>query len=261
MPASLPKLRFFLGLAGATAALLSSCAVYVPTVPSTPLLTKAGATEVTASIRGLSSLEASAAYSPAANVLLTAEGALQSSSGSRTTGGTTFNYHSVHKQAGVGLGTYRLVGATKTVYLGAIGGFGFAQASVYDPHDDDFLFGGNLPVTFYQASYQRYYGQLYAAHLGEVVSYGASARGTFVHYSQLRRNDQAIASPTHFFVEPTLFLRVGRGPIQGQGTLGVSIPTNFDAGSRDQRNLSPVTMLISAGVVFRPQLLGHRKQD
>jgi hypothetical protein len=41
--------------------LLTGCAVYVPTVPSTPLLRNKGEVEVTAAIRSFSSLEAAAA--------------------------------------------------------------------------------------------------------------------------------------------------------------------------------------------------------
>jgi hypothetical protein len=258
------KLRYpFALLPVLGAALLTSCAVYVPTVPGTPLVTKAGQLEVTAAVRGLSSLEAGGAWSPAAHVVVTAETALQVSNGSETANGTTYKYTSVHKQAGVGVGTYRLVGAKQTVYLGAIGGVGVAQANVYDPHADDLILPlfGKRPTTYFEATYQRYYGQLYAAHLGEVVSYGASTRGTFVHYSQLQRNAEAVASPSNFFIEPTLFLRAGRGPLQFQGTLGLSIPTQYDAGSENQRNLSPVSMLISAGVVLRPHLLRHRNDE
>lgn len=245
------------------AALLTSCAVYVPTVPSTPLVTKAGAVEVTAAIRELSSLEAGGAWSPATHVVVSGEMALQVSNGSETTNGTISKYTSVHKQASMGLGTYRLVGANQSVYLGAIGGFGLAKANVYDPHADDLILPlfGKRPTTYYEATYQRYYAQIYAAHLGEVVSYGVSARGTFVHYSQLRRNDEALTSPTNLFIEPTFFLRAGRGPLQFQGTVGFSIPTHVDYGSENQRNLSPMSMLISAGVVLRPQLFRHRDDD
>lgn len=258
------KLRYpFALLPVVGAALFSSCAVYVPTVPGTPLVTKAGEVELTAAVRGLSSLEAGGAWSPAAHVVVTGETALQVSNGSETANGTTYKYTSVHKQAGVGLGTYRLVGAKQSIYLGAIGGFGLAKANVYDPHADDLIIPlfGKRPTTYFEGTYQRYYGQLYAAHLGGVVSYGASARGTFVHYSQLQRNYEAIASPTNFFIEPTFFLRAGRGPLQFQGTIGFSIPTYVDHGSENQRNLSPVSMLISAGVVLRPQLFRHRDND
>lgn len=258
------KLRYpFALLPVVGAALFTGCAVYVPTVPGTPLVTKAGDVEVSAAVRGLSSLEANGAWSPAAHVVVTGETALQVSNGSETANGNTFKYTSVHKQAGVGLGTYRLVGAKQSFYLGATGGFGLAQANVYDPHADDLIIPlfGKRPTTYFEATYQRYYGQLYAAYLGEVVSYGASVRGTFVHYSQLQRNDEAIASPSNFFIEPTLFLRAGSGPLQFQSTLGFSIPTQYDAGSESQRNLSPVSMLISAGVVLRPHLLRPRDAE
>jgi len=241
-------------------ALLSSCAVYVPTVPSTPLVTEAGQVEITAGIRGFSSLELGGAWSPANHLFVTAETALQQSNGSETSNNTTFKYTNVHKQASVGLGTYRLVGPEQKGYLAATGGFGFAKADVYDPHLGYLILPifGRAPITYYEATYQRYYGQLYAAHLGRVVSYGASVRGTFLHYSLLRRNEEAITSPSNFFIEPTLFIRVGSGPLQFQGTAGLSAPTHvdYDAGSRN--NLSPVSVLVGAGVVFRPHLLRAR---
>lgn len=253
------RFRFLLPTVAGTA-LLGGCAVYVPITPSTPLVSSKGEVEVTAALRGLTSLEASGAWSPAAHVVVTAETALQVSNGHETSNTTTVQYTSVHKQVGVGVGTYRLVGAARSVYLGATGGVGFAKADIYDPHADDLLVPllGKRPTTYFDATYQRYYGQLYAAHRGPGASYGVSARGTFVHYSRLLRNGEAITSPTHFYLEPTLFVRAGRGPLQFQGTLGLSMPVPTAPVGADQRNLSPATLLISAGVVLRPHLLGHR---
>ncbi len=76
-PRLMEKPRYSFGLPLAGAALLSGCAVYVPTVPSTPLLRSKGETEITAAVRGLSSLEAGAAWSPAPHLLVTGEAALQ----------------------------------------------------------------------------------------------------------------------------------------------------------------------------------------
>ena len=242
------------------AVLLTSCAVYVPTVPSTPLITQTGGVEVTAAMRGITSLEAGAAWLPVPHLLMVGEVALQTYKTTTTLNGVTSENRDVHRQGSIGLGVYQLLGQNKSIYLASIGGLGLAKANVHTFGPDDIgIFG--IHNTKYEATYQRYYGQLYAAHLGKLVSYGASVRGTFVHYSQLQRDDEAIASPSNLFIEPTLFMRVGRGAIQGQGTLGVSIPINVDAGSRDQRNLSPVSMLISAGVVFRPHLLRHRNTE
>ena len=233
--------------------------MYVPATPSTPLLRSQGEVEVTAGFRPQGSLEASAAWVPAASLLLTVEGSVQQSSGSETHNSVTTDFESLHKQAGVGIGTYRLLGVDKSVYLGAIGGFGLSSASIYDTHFDPlgFLFGGSR-LAHYQASYQRYYGQLYVAKTTPLLSYGASLRTTFVHYSELTRNDVPISTPTNFYVEPTLFMRIGRGAWQGQATLGFSQPNSIDRNSPDHTNVSPATMITSVGVVLRPHLLGHR---
>lgn len=255
------KICYRIGLFSlAGTALLGSCAVYVPTVPSTPLVTEAGQVEVTAGIRSFSSLELGGAWSPANHVMVTAETALQTSDGSETTNGNTFKYTNRHRQASVGLGTYRLVGPEQKVYLAAVGGFGFAKADVYDPHLGFLILPifGRAPITYYEASYQRYYGQFYAAHLGRIVSYGGSLRGTFVNYNLLRRNDLDISSPSNFFLEPTFFIRVGSGPLQFQGTAGFSAPTHGNYNDENRNNLSPVSMLFGAGIVFRPHLLHAR---
>lgn len=247
-------------LALAGAALLGGCAVYVPATPSTPLLRSQGEVEVTASIRPQGGLETSAAWVPAEHVLLTVEGGVQQSDGSETRNGVTTDFQNLHKQVGFGVGTYRLLGADKSGYLGAVGGFGLASASMYDSHYDpfDFLFGSADQPAHYQATYQRYYGQLYIAKTTPLLSYGASLRTTFVHYSELTRNNVAISSPTNFYIEPTLFMRIGRGAWQGQATVGFSQPNTMDRDSPDRRNVSPASMITSVGVVLRPHLLGHR---
>ncbi|GAB3662816.1 hypothetical protein GCM10027594_32060 [Hymenobacter agri] len=234
--------------------------MYVPATPSTPLLRSQGEVEITASVRPQGSLETSAAWVPAEHVLLTVEGSLQQSDGSETRNGTTTDFQNLHKQAGVGVGTYHLLGADKSVYLGAVAGFGLASASIYDNHFNpfDFLFGGADQLAHYQATYQRYYGQLYVAKTTPLLSYGASLRTTFVHYSELTRNDVPISSPTKFYVEPTFFTRIGRGAWQGQATLGFSQPNTLDRNSPDHRNVSPANLITSVGVVLRPHLLGHR---
>ena len=241
-------------------ALLSSCAVYVPTIPSTPLVTKKGEVEVAGGIRSLSSVEASAAWSPAPHLMLTAETALQTSNGSETRGGTTTDYRSVHRQASLGLGTYRLLGQDQSVYLAAVGGLGVATANIYDPNLTPIgLFSG--PVVHYEAQYLRYYGQVYVAKQTPGVNYGASLRSTFVDYSRLQRDGATVAPLNRVFLEPTLFVRVGRRALQWQTTLGVSTPLNPSRSNPDHQNLAPASLLVGTGVVFRPALLRHRAAE
>ena len=242
------------------AALLSGCAVYVPITPGTPLLRDKGETEVTATIRSFSTLETSAAWAPVPRLLVTAEGALQQSEGSETRNSVTTNYSNLHLQGGLGLGTYRLLGPDQSTYLGVLGGVGVASANVYDSNLDGFFLLIPLfsPLVHYEATYQRYYAQGYVAKQTSSLSYGASVRGTFVHYSTLLRNGTPIAAPTHFFLEPHLFLRFGKGALQGMATLGVSTPGHTDRSNPDNANLAPSSMLFSLGVVLRPHLLFHR---
>lgn len=235
----------------------TGCAVYVPTVPSTPLLRNKGEVEVTAAIRSFSSFEAGAAWSPAPHLLLASEVATQSSQGSETRNNVTTNYRNSHRQVELGVGTYRLLGEDQSVYLGALGGVGYAKARVYDNTIEAFLlvipiFG---PLIEYQANYLRYYGQVYMAQQKTRVSYGVSVRGTAVSYYRLLRNHTSIDPDNRFFLEPTSFVRVGQGPLQGMATIGLSLPGRSDRQNPDRPQLSPSTSLISIGVVLRPHLL------
>lgn len=250
----------FPALLAAGLALLSSCAVYVPTIPSTPLLSKKGEVEITAGVRSMSSLETSVAWSPAPHLLLTGEAALQTAEGSETRNNAAFKYQSTHRQAALGVGTYRLLGKDQSGYLGVVGGVGYASASIYDPNlSPIILFSG--PLVHYDAKYLRYYGQAYIAHQTAVVNYGASLRGTFVDYSLLQRNGEAVTPLNRFYLEPTLFVRVGRRAVQGQATLGVSQPLHSNRSNPEHFNLAPVTTLVGVGVVFRPAMLRHRATE
>jgi hypothetical protein len=90
----------------ALALLLGGCAVYVPTVPSTPLITQ-NQVEITAGLRGINSLEVDAAWAPTAHLLLAGESALQASTTETTTNNVTNTYHDYHRQVGLGLGYYQ----------------------------------------------------------------------------------------------------------------------------------------------------------
>ena len=236
---------------------VTGCAVYVPTVPSTPLLRNKGEVEVTAAIRSFSSLEAGAAWLPTPHLSLAGEVASQTSEGSETRNNVTTNYRNTHRQVGLGIGTYRLLGQDQSVYLGALGGVGFAKARIYDNNVESFfliipLFG---PLIEYEANYMRYYGQLYVAKQRERVSYGFSVRGTVVSYTSLLRNNTSIDAANRFFLEPTGFVRVGKGPVQGMATIGLSMPGRSNPQNPDRPQLSPSSSLISVGMVLRPHLL------
>ncbi|MGI4737704.1 MAG: hypothetical protein ACRYG7_21260 [Janthinobacterium lividum] len=236
--------------------LLSGCAVYVPTVPSTPLLTQHQA-EITAGLRGLNSLEVDAAWAPTAHLLLAGESAFQGSTTETTVNNVTNTYHDTHRQVGVGLGYYQAPTVRSAWYWAAVGGVGFASVQL---HSLDIFVYYIIPLPYisglYEASYRRYYGQLYAARpLGTLVTAGASVRGTLADYTRLIYQAQPLVPTNRFFIEPTLFMRVGHGVVQGQGTLGLSLPTGGDKNNPLNPRTAPVSMLVSVGVIFRPDLL------
>ena len=256
------NLRYAYPLAGALA-LLSSCAVYAPTVPATPLLTQ-GQGQLTASLRGLNALEAGAAWAPTGHLLLTAEAAFQSSTTTETANNVTTTYPDYHRQLSLGLGYYRTASERSAWYRAAVAGVGLASVNLYsvDFSVPSAFFPFPLPYVsgFYEARYRRYYGQLYAARpLGPGVQAGASVRGTWVDYTQLTFDGQPLRPTNRFFLEPTLFVQVGHGVVQGLGTLGLSLPTRHEAGNPLDKRTSPVSGLVSVGVVFRPDLLRRQK--
>ncbi|TDN37294.1 hypothetical protein E4631_04900 [Hymenobacter sp. UV11] len=240
--------------------LLGGCAVYVPTVPSTPLLTQ-HQVEITAGLRGINSLEVDAAWAPTAHLLLAGESAFQGSTTETTTNSVTTTYHDSHRQVGLGLGYYQAPTARSAWYWAAVGGVGFASVEL---HSIDFAApSAFVPIPlpyvsgFYEARYLRYYGQLYAARpLSPLVTAGASVRGKLVDYTRLTYEGQPLVPTNRFFLEPTLFVRVGHGVVQGEGTLGLSLPTASDRSNPLNPRTAPVSTLVSIGVIFRPDLLG-----
>ncbi len=261
---SLPFVKtFFFAYPLAIGLLLSSCAVYVPTVPSTPLLIQ-NQVEITAGLRGVNSLEVDAAWAPTAHLLLAGESAFQGGTTEETTNNVTNTYHDSHRQVGLGLGYYRAPSPRSAWYLAAVGGVGFASVQL---HSIDFAAPSVfLPIPlpylsgFYEAQYLRYYGQLYAAHpLSPLITAGASVRGTLVNYTRLDYEGQSLVPTNRFFLEPTLFMRIGHGVVQGEGTLGLSLPTGGDRSNPLNPRTAPVSGLVSLGVIFRPDLLGRER--
>ena len=240
-----------LGLrAGAGAALLAlaGCSVYLPTVPSTPLVQR-GQVEVTAGLRTLTTLEAGAAFSPKSHVLFSAEAALQRVTSTETRNNVTTKNLDTHQQVGLGVGAYTVTKAPNPLYLAAVAGVGYADVDIHD-------YGILSATRHYQAQYQRFYGQLYLAALEPGGSYGISVRGTWVDYRQLLEDGVPIEATNRFYLEPHFFGRVGSGPVQGYATLGVSLPAVRERTSSSSTSaLAPSTLLLGAGIIFRPHLL------
>ncbi|MFD1871645.1 hypothetical protein [Hymenobacter bucti] len=232
----------------------------MPTIPSTPLI-EAGQVEVSAGMRSLNSFEAGAAWAPVPHLLLTAEAAVQPNAETRTVNNVSTTYHDSHRQVGFGVGAYRAASARLPLYLAAVGGVGFASMDLHSL-DVGVLFILPVPVpvpgAYYQATYRRYYGQLYAAYPTESITTGLSVRGTFVDYTRLLADGQPFAPATRFFLEPTFFVRTRPWVLQWQFMVGISTPVGRRADDQRTQRTAPVSVLIGAGLVFRPDLLRHR---
>ena len=228
----------------------SSCAVYMPTTPGTPLVQQ-GEIEITAAVRGASSLgiEAGAAWSPISHLLLTGESGLHYCV-NKPNGK---NYPSLHKQAGLGVGVYQVLGVSHPIYVAAVAGMGRASASVYSVE----LLGA--PNKF-EADYSKYYGQIYAALQGRRFSGGLSLRGTHLNFQHLQLDGNPVSKAASFYVEPTLFGRMGTGPWQIQSAIGLSVPNYTDPSVGNNYYINPTTFLISAGLVFKPGARKHHAE-
>jgi hypothetical protein len=250
-----------------SAILLSSCAaVYVPTTPSTPLLEK-GQVEMTVGVRSLRYAEAQAAWSPVSHVLLTGElatGIGKSVSSTSNGQGGTSTYEDTHKQGGLGLGLY--TSNAKSEYLAVMSGIGWGHSNFFafdDYKPASIFFPFPLPTRegVYDARYRRYYGQVYFASAeGNGPRIGGSLRAVRLDYSRLTYADVPIVASTHFYLEPSAFLRFGQGPLQFYTTIGMSMPFSSDQSNPSDNRTSSTSYVISAGVVLRPDLfLGHKK--
>lgn len=247
----LPKL---LGAAVA-GSLLSGCSVYIPTMPSTPILRKRQV-QVSAGLRGFTTLEAGAAWAPTNHLLLSAESSLYTAKVSTTDhNNQTIEYHDYHRQASLGVGYYRA--APSGWYLAALGGVGVARSAQHDIGVGvAFIFPVPVIDGYDEATYLRYYAQAYVAQrASRNLTTGFSFRTVYVDYTHLSRDSQPFSSNTHVFFEPMFFLKAGHGPLQFQGNLGLSVPLHTNADAPTGNATSPNSSLIGVALIFRPDLL------
>ena len=238
-------------LARAYLSFLSGCAVYSPTVPSTPLVQKGGV-EVTASMRTLLSLDGNVAYSPIHHLLLSGEGAIRRGGGNKVVNGIKTEFVDVHHQAALGIGTYHEFGPDGVFYAAAVGGVGVAAVNVHNG-----LLG---TLSEYTATYTRYYGQVYVAQRGQFFSGGLSMRVNWLSFNDLSLDNMPVIPIARCYFEPSLFLRAGKGALQTQVTLGISMPDRLSS-AYDAKSLAAKSSLVSLGLVFRPALLKKRGDD
>ncbi|WP_400192185.1 hypothetical protein [Hymenobacter sp. B81] len=227
----------------AASALLSGCAVYTPSLPTVPLVQQGGQAEVQASLATFTKPGLSVAYSPLRHVVLTADGSFGIRSRSD-------NPYRTRRQASVGGGFYAVVG--QYLHLAALGSYGTAYSALRDQ--------GSHDTITYQARYRPVSAQLSISFLGEGASGGLVLRHTWLDVRELRRNGQPVTGLATAYFEPTAFVRTGRGPWQGQFSLGlpmVDSNARLDLPRRTQRYLATNAVVVGLGVVLRPHLLGQ----
>lgn len=227
---------------------LVGCAVYSPTVPCTPLVQK-GQVELAVSMRTLFSVDGSAAYSPINHLLVSTEGAVRRGGGNMTVNGAKEEFTDLHRQGSLGLGAYQEFGPDHSFYVAAVGGVGVAAVNVHNG-----LVG---TLAEYTANYTRYYGQVYVAQRGKFISGGFSMRINWLTYSRLALDNVPVDPMSHYYLEPSLFVRAGKGALQSQLTVGVSMPDHTSSGY-GANILAARSSLVSLGLVFLPALLTKR---
>ena len=251
------------------AALLGGCAaVYVPATTNTPLLEK-GQVEVTAGLRGLRG-EAGAAWSPINRVLVTGgvTGNLGTAQTTTTNGpGRDTTYLDAHRQGSIGVGLYRPPTADKPSYLAVLGGVGWGYTRFFafdDYRAASVFFPFPVPTRsgVYEARYRRYYGQFYfatpASETGPQA--GESLRAVWLDYATLTYADVPIKPASRFFLEPSIFVRFGHGPLRYYLSGGLSMPLQNNSANPFSNRTARLRYLVSGGLVLRPDLLFRRKE-
>ena len=257
-------------------ALLSSCAtVYSPNTPLTPIVEK-GQLEVTAGGEMHGNAEVGAAWSPLPHLLLTGEMSymIPTSEGSSTTQGVTISAIDQQRQGSVGIGFYQGPTATSATYWALIGGTGWGSRSFIA--FDDYKASAYIPIPLphqagvFDAHYRRNYAQAYFAHplWAKGMLGGLSLRSVYIDYTELTYNDHPIIGSNNFFVEPSFFLRYGKGCLRYYATGGLSVPLGSETNNPANRwttaeapsqRIASLSCIWGAGIIFRPDVLWHRK--
>ena len=261
---SIPRLIFL----AVGAVWLNGCAVYVPTVPATPLLEK-GQVEVTAGLRSFRSGELGAAWSPVPHLLVTGEvaGDLGRTSTTVTTPQGPVTYLDTHRQGSFGLGYYRAPAGAAGSYVALLGGVGVGR-TVFFALDDYEATSPYLPFPLptrsgvYDARYRRYYGQVYYARpafIGDLKG-GFSLRTVWLDYIRLTYDNQPVAPSNRVFLEPTVFVRSDHGPLRYYATAGLSAPLSSDRNNPANGRTATWSLLVSGGIILRPDLLRKHRE-
>ena len=248
--------------------MLSGCAtVYAPSVPHTPVLER-GQVELSAGMGRMSGVEAKAAWSPLPHLLLTGElSAIPNdaeSSSTNTQGATTSDNQ---QQASIGMGYYHAPTAASPIYQAVIGGMGWGQRSFSS--FEGFVSSPYIPIplptssALYETRYRRYYGQWYLAYplSKKGLLGGLSFRSVWLDYSRLTYGGYPIQGNSSVFLEPSFFLRCGKGWLRYYAAGGVSLPVGSISTDQMGKQLGAVSYMLGGGIIFRPDLFLHRKKQ
>lgn len=273
---------------GATALGLSGCGVYAPYIPATPVVER-GQVEMKLSLAPLRAIQRSnwndrkakappaegyLALSPLPHVLAVISGGSNFANAIRPD--VTRCYR--ERQADVGLGYYtRPSGAWYVAGLAGIG-WGHTDLSYRESSSGSFFsIGGSSPhkyTTQYAAPYRRIFVQAYAVIDDSTTKTKFCFFGRFTqlnYYDEIRKTRlrdavewQQSAVPVNAiatgYLEPGWSLRVGGHAWQLAVEAGLSIPLQRPrAGADEDELIAPSrTLMMTVGVVYRPQLWGKR---
>jgi hypothetical protein len=149
-----------------------ACTVYAPMQPTMPLLDGKGQAEFSGSLQPNGRVEATAAYSPASNVLVTAGGTVRPKL-------EKVNFL-VTRQYELGVGGYVPLGTAWQ--LNGIGGYG--QANNHRGFQEYGFFTDSTQRE-YRARYHKYFAQVGIAHVDDWNNFGFTYRLTQVHFASL----------------------------------------------------------------------------
>ena len=248
----------FVYLASGLATLLfgaGSCTVYTPMQPIMPLVAAVGQAEASANTQLNGRVEATAAYSPAPHLLLTAGGTACPKLGTNT--------FLVTRQYELGVGGYLPLGPRWL--LSGLGGYGQAVSN-RGYYDLGFNFGLSTHRE-YNARYSKLFLQGGIAHVQPKDTYGFTYRLTQVNFTSLT-DIQLGELPLSQMLrhEASFFLRNALGSSgrwESQITLGISISStpkqdvskNHSGYGMAEYRANTVllpTIYASAGVVYHP---------
>ncbi|QIL77097.1 hypothetical protein [Hymenobacter sp. HDW8] len=115
---------------------------------------------------------------------------------------------------------------------------------------------GEVKKPDWRGTYHKYFGEASVAHFdtsarGNQRVMGATVRATWVKVNRLTLNDVPAYEPSMLYFEPSWFWRLGSPWLQGQATVGISVPCGK---MREEQKsvLADGSVLLGLGVIIMP---------